>query len=186
MNKNILLNTDSYKASHFAMYPKGCELLSCYIESRGGPYKETVFFGLQAFLIEYLSTPITAADIDEAEGILIQHGLPFNRGSWEYILDKHAGYLPIEIEAVAEGCVIPTHEVLLQIRNTDPACFWLPTYLETALLRAIWYPTTVATVSWDCKRSVFSNISGKLQFLITKQQAHRNSRQLRCSALAAT
>lgn len=152
MNKNILLNADSYKASHFAMYPEGCELLSCYIESRGGPFKATVFFGLQAFLMTYLSTPITTEDIDEAEAVLTQHGLPFNRSCWEHILEKHAGFLPVEIEAVAEGSVVPTHEVLLQIRNTDPACFWLPTYLETALLRAVWYPTTVATVSWDCKR----------------------------------
>jgi nicotinamide phosphoribosyltransferase len=151
MNKNILLNTDSYKASHFAMYPPGCETLSCYIESRGGPFDATVFFGLQAFLLEYLSDPITATDIDEAEGILTAHGLPFNRPAWEYILDKHQGYLPIEIEAVAEGTIVPVHNVLLQIKNTDPACYWLPTYLETALLRAIWYPTTVATTSWECK-----------------------------------
>ena len=29
-----------------------------------------------------------------------------------------------------------------------PAAYWLPSYLETSLLRAIWYPTTVATNSW--------------------------------------
>lgn len=151
MKKNILLNTDSYKASHYLMYPENCEALSCYIESRGGPFDATVFFGLQAFLIEYLSAPITAVDIDEAEAVLTQHGLSFHRAGWEYILSEHNGFLPIEIEAVAEGTAVPTHNVLLQIHNTDPACFWLPTYLETALLRAIWYPTTVATLSWECK-----------------------------------
>jgi nicotinamide phosphoribosyltransferase len=133
------------------MYPPGCEALSCYIESRGGPFPATVFFGLQAYLIEYLSQAITAADIDEAEALLTQHGLPFNRSGWEYILTQHNGFLPIEIEAVPEGTVVPIHNVLLQIKNTDPACYWLPTYLETSLLRAIWYPTTVATLSWRCK-----------------------------------
>ena len=37
--------------------------------------------------------------------------------------------------------------VLATIENTDPECFWLTTWLETALLRAIWYPTAVATQS---------------------------------------
>ena len=39
-------------------------------------------------------------------------------------------------------------QVQLVIENTDPAAYWLPSYLETSLLRAIWYPTTVATNSW--------------------------------------
>lgn len=134
------------------MYPPGCEALSCYIESRGGDYGQVLFFGLQAFLIEYLSDPITAADIAEAENLLSAHGVPFNKAGWEHILQQHNGYLPIEIEAVPEGTLIAPQHVLLQIHNTDPACYWLPTYLETALLRAIWYPTTVATVSWHCKQ----------------------------------
>lgn len=152
IDRNIILNTDSYKASHFNMYPPGCQALSCYIESRGGPFAATVFFGLQVYLIEYLSKPISRAHIDEAEAVLTQHGLPFNRSGWEYIVKTHRGYLPIEIEAVPEGTVVPIHNVLLQIKNTDPICFWLPTYLETSLLRAIWYPTTVATLSLRCKK----------------------------------
>jgi nicotinamide phosphoribosyltransferase len=42
----------------------------------------------------------------------------------------------------------------VQIRNTDPQAFWLTSYLETALLRAVWYPTTVATLSWQVKQSI--------------------------------
>lgn len=152
MTHNIILNTDSYKASHFAMYPPDCEQLSCYIESRGGPFKRCLFFGLQAFLRDYLTKPITAQDIDEAEALLVPHGLPFNRASWEYILSEHGGKLPLKIEAPAEGMLIPAHNVMMQITNTDEACYWLPTYLETALLRAVWYPTTVATLSWHCKQ----------------------------------
>ena len=154
MRKNILLNTDSYKTSHYTMYPPGCEALSCYIESRGGPFERSLFFGLQAFLLEYLSNPITQQDIDEADLLLKPHGLPFNRAGWQYILEKHSGYLPVEIEAVAEGTFVPTHHVMLQIKNTDPNCFWLPTYLETAMLRAVWYPTTVATLSSHCRETL--------------------------------
>jgi nicotinamide phosphoribosyltransferase len=145
--KNIILNTDSYKVSMFKQYPAGTTGVYSYIESRGGRYDQTVFFGLQAFIKEYLLDPITQADIDVADEILTAHGEPFNRAGWQYILDQHNGYLPVVIRAVAEGTVVPVKNVLATIENTDPECFWLTTWLETALLRAIWYPTTVATQS---------------------------------------
>lgn len=150
-NHNLILNTDSYKTSHYLQYPPDTSYISCYIESRGGKFSKTLFFGLQMFLKEYLSKPITREHINEAEDFLREHGLPFNRTGWEHILNKHGGYLPLAIEAVPEGTVMPIHNVMLQVMNTDPKCFWLTTYVETALLRAVWYPTTVATLSWHCK-----------------------------------
>ena len=147
LSKNIILNTDSYKVSMFKQYPAGTTNVYSYIESRGGKYDETVFFGLQAFIKEYLLDPITQADRDIADEILTAHGEPFNRAGWQYILDKHNGYLPVVIRAVAEGTVVPVKNVLATIENTDPECFWLTTWLETALLRAVWYGTTVSTQS---------------------------------------
>ncbi len=47
---NFILNTDSYKASHYLQYPDGTEKVYSYIESRGGEYDKLVFFGLQAFI----------------------------------------------------------------------------------------------------------------------------------------
>ena len=152
--KNIILNTDSYKVSMFKQYPANTTGVYSYIESRGGRYDQTVFFGLQAFIKEYLLEPITQADIDIADEILSAHGEPFNRQGWEYILRVHNGYLPVVIKAVPEGSVVPVKNVLATIENTDPECFWLTTWLETALLRAIWYPTTVATQSWSIKRVI--------------------------------
>ncbi|MEQ3637314.1 nicotinate phosphoribosyltransferase [Alcanivorax sp.] len=149
--RNLILNTDSYKMSHFAQYPQGAEYVSSYIESRGGVYPETVFFGLQAFVKEYLTRPISLADIDEADAVCTVHGVPFNREGWEYIFNEYQGYLPLEIEAAPEGAVIPTGNVMVQVTNTDPNCAWLTSYIETALLRAVWYPTTVATVSRACR-----------------------------------
>ena len=153
-NTNLLLNTDSYKLSHFVQYPPGTSHVYSYIESRGGSYDRTLFFGLQAFLREYLTKPITQRDIDQAEQIARKHGEPFNRTGWEHILRQHNGLLPVAIRAVPEGTVVPTRNVLLTIVNTDPACFWLTSYLETALLRAIWYPTTVATRSYHAKQTI--------------------------------
>ena len=68
--KNIILNTDSYKASHYLQYPPKSEFVSSYIEARGGEYDEVLFFGLQVFIKEYLLTPFTQNDIDEAKDIL--------------------------------------------------------------------------------------------------------------------
>jgi nicotinamide phosphoribosyltransferase len=152
--KNIILNTDSYKVSMFKQYPAGTTGVYSYIESRGGRYDRTVFFGLQAFIKEYLLEPITQADIDIADEILTAHGEPFNRAGWQYILDQHKGFLPVVIRAVPEGTVVPVKNVLATIENTDPECFWLTTWLETALLRAVWYGTTVATQSWTIKQVI--------------------------------
>jgi nicotinamide phosphoribosyltransferase len=152
--KNLILNTDSYKVSMFKQYPAGTTGVYSYIESRGGRYDRTVFFGLQAFIKEYLLAPITQVDIDIADEILTSHGEPFNRAGWQYILDKHRGYLPVVIRAVPEGTVVPVKNVLATIENTDPECFWLTTWLETALLRAVWYGTTVATQSYTIKQVI--------------------------------
>lgn len=154
MYTNLILNTDSYKASHYLQYPPQTSFCSSYIESRGGDYKQLVFFGLQAFIKEYLCKPITKEDIEEAKQVLTSHGLPFNYEDWLYILQEYNGYLPLAIEAIAEGTVIGNNNVLVQVENTDPKCFWLTSYIETALLRGIWYPTTVATLSWHIKQII--------------------------------
>jgi nicotinamide phosphoribosyltransferase len=156
MTYNILLDTDSYKSSHWLQYPAGTEYVYSYIESRGGRWDKTVFFGLQMFLKEYLTKPITMEMIDEADEFWSAHGEPFYREGWEYILKAHNGKLPVSISAVMEGSVVPTHNVLATIVNTDPKCFWLTSFLETALLRAVWYPTTVATNSFVCKQVIKS------------------------------
>lgn len=154
LTHNIILNTDSYKFSQWNQYPAGTEYIFSYIESRGGKHDATVFFGLQAFIKEYMLTPITQADIDEAEEIILAHGEPFYREGWEYILKEHGGKLPVIIKAVPEGTVVPVKNVLATIINTDPKCWWLTSFLETALLRAIWYPTTVATNSYESKKII--------------------------------
>ena len=79
---NIILNTDSYKASHYLQYPPNTDYISAYIESRGCKkynFNKLLFFGLQAFIKKYLLKPITKEDIIEAKDILVSHGLPFNQ-----------------------------------------------------------------------------------------------------------
>ena len=165
MLTNILLNTDSYKASHFKQYPAGTEHVNSYIEARGVSNKapisaeaatgiQIVHFGLQMFLKEYLSRPITQTMIEDAFDIFSAHGEPFNRDGWKYILTKHKGFLPVRIEALPEGTPVPVGTAQVQLVNTDPMVPWLTSYLETSLLRAVWYPSTVATISREMKKLI--------------------------------
>ena len=150
---NILLMTDSYKHSHPYQYPDDANYLHFYLESRGasdGLSSYTKFFGLQYYIKEYLTKPITQVMIDEAEVLLKQHGLPFYRKGFEKIVNKYNGYLPLRIRAVKEGSLIPLHNVLMIIESTDEELFWLPGLLETLLLK-VWYPTTVSTIGYAIK-----------------------------------
>lgn len=152
---SIIVRTDSYKFSQWLQYPADTVNISSYIESRGGE-PESVFFGLQAFIKDYLLEPITMADINRAERIVLAHGLPFNREGWEIIVREHRGFLPLTIQAVPEGTVMPTHNVQVQVRLTedDARLAWLVSYIETCLLRGVWYPSTVATKSRKFKKMI--------------------------------
>ncbi|CAE6747573.1 hypothetical protein R69746_02805 [Paraburkholderia aspalathi] len=150
---NPILNTDSYKASHYLQYPPEASAMFSYIESRGGRYDRTLFFGLQMLIKEYLCRPITPAMIDQAKAFFTAHGEPFNEAGWRYIVEHHNGYLPVRIRAVPEGSVVPTHNVLVTVECDDPEVFWLASYLETMLLR-VWYPITVATQSWHLRNTI--------------------------------
>ncbi|MET8183658.1 nicotinate phosphoribosyltransferase [Streptomyces sp. NPDC005336] len=151
---NIIINTDNYKHCHYPLYPPGTEYISSYIESRGGTYPVTMFVGLQAFIRDYLMRPVTLEDVDAAEYLMREQGMHFNRQNWLGVINDHGGYLPVEIEAVPEGTVLPTRNVLVQLVNTDPKYYWATSFFETALLRAVWYPTSVGTISWLSKQVI--------------------------------
>src|SRR5258708_11348466 len=104
MHPNFLLRTDSYKFTHWKQYPAGTTHVYSYMESRGGMFPQTLFFGLQYYLKHYLQGPVFAKnDINEAEDFCRQHfghdGY-FNRAGWEYLLQKYSGRLPVKIMAV--------------------------------------------------------------------------------------
>ncbi|SCK14671.1 nicotinate phosphoribosyltransferase [Vogesella sp. LIG4] len=150
---NPILNTDSYKLSHWKQYPPGTDGMYSYVAARGGTASHVLFFGLQALLKDYFSQPLTAGDIDEAEALVALHGLPFNRAGFERILALHGGYWPVRIRAVAEGELVPTGIPMITIESTDPELFWVVSFLETALLRS-WYPISVATRSFRAKEII--------------------------------
>lgn len=158
MQTNILQQTDSYKVTHFKQYPPGTETVYSYFESRGGAkFDTTVFFGLQYLIAEYLAGAVVTQEmIDRAADLYESHFGDvslFNRAGWEHILNVHGGRLPLRIKAVPEGTPVPVGNVLMTVENTDPACWWLTNYVES-LLTHVWYPSTVATLSWNVRKRI--------------------------------
>lgn len=155
--ENLILLADAYKYAHHKFYYPGTTQIYSYLESRGGMFNETIFFGLQYFLKEYLQGPsFTQQDLDEADDFLQQvfgRDDVFDKSKFQYVLDKYNGRLPVKIKAVAEGTAIPTGNVLMTIENTDPECYWLTNFLETLLMQ-VWYPCTVATLSNQIRKVV--------------------------------
>ena len=157
-NNNILTLTDSYKTSHWKQYPKGTSKVYSYLESRGGKFNNTMFYGLQYFIKQYLSGQVvTEEKIQRAKKFWDAHLGPnhFNEAGWRHILDKHNGHLPVRIKAVPEGTVVKTGNVIVTVENTDPEVPWLTNFLESILLQ-VWYPTTVGTLSREVKKNLIS------------------------------
>jgi nicotinamide phosphoribosyltransferase len=152
-DESYLFDTDSYKVSHYLQYPPGTKSMFSYIESRGGEYNKTVFFGLQYYLKKYLTHRVTAEEVEEAKVFFEAHGEPFNYEGWMYIVNELKGKLPVRIRAVPEGSVVPTHNILVSIESTDPKVFWVVSWIETMLLR-VWYPINVATRSHKIRQII--------------------------------
>jgi len=154
---DITRATDSYKGTHWLQYPPDTTNVYSYFESRGKPLSWSdyvVFFGLQYFLKQYLAgVVVTQEGLDKSAKRWAAHfgnDKLFNVAGWQHIIDKHGGKLPVSIQAVPEGSVVPTSTPLMTIENTDPECYWLTNWLETILVE-VWYASTIATNSRGCK-----------------------------------
>lgn len=154
---NLCLLTDSYKPSHYRQYPPGVSHVYSFFESRGGRWPETVFFGLQYYLLSYLQHAPSLNDVDRAAKFFQAHfGQEiFNTAGWDRVAVK--GYLPIKIKAVREGIVVPTGNVLFTVENTEPGFEWLTNYIESLLVQ-VWYPMTVATQSREMKKILLAGL----------------------------
>lgn len=171
---NLLLMSDSYKVTHWAMLPPGLGNTESYCESRGGSFPFTMFFGLQYYMKSYLAgQQVTEEKIQEAKEFYAAHfgnADYFNEEGWRYILEKHNGYLPIGIKAVKEGSIVPIKNVLYKIYSTDPKCGWLVKWCETLLMK-MWYTITVSTNSMAAREIIdyyhtMSGVTSAPQFML--------------------
>ena len=150
--ENFILKSDFYKCNHHTMYDKDIKYIHSYLEARGGYSKDIVFYGLQMILKDHFDgVRVEQWMLDDADDIMFSaFGTReyFNREGWQRIIDVHGGKLPVKIDAIPEGTVLPVSNALVTVVNTDPELPWLTNWIETILLH-VWHPTTVATTSYN-------------------------------------
>lgn len=153
MNINSIFDTDSYKMGHAPMLPPGVQYLSSYGTARSdSEWHYSMFTTLQAWLKTL--KPVTMDEVLEANEFMLQHCGVFNLEGWKRVVDECGGILPIRIDALPEGMIVPNRTPLYKIRNTRPGFAWVPQYVESPLLRSVWYGSSVATLSWTVKQDI--------------------------------
>lgn len=169
-SQNRILEADSYKFSQWQVMPDGFDGASSYIEARVKD-KYVVPFGISMWMQKFLSTPLTQAEVDEAEAIAKAHGEPFNKEGFQAILDECSGYWPVVIYGLPEGTVVPSRTPLITIESFGKFA-WVASFLETTLQRAIWYPTTIASIGREMRKQAewfyekYSDNPGLLGFML--------------------
>lgn len=150
---NLLALTDSYNITDFDQWPRGTDAVYLYMESRGGPYGDLVFCGLQYYLQKYFTGQ--AFDLEDIKAFVEMarlHGYRPNEVGLSNLLWKHTGNLPLEIRAVPEGTLCRPGEPMTTIVSTDAEFSWLPTFIGETLLLKLWYPITVASKAFAVKQ----------------------------------
>ena len=154
---------DFYKISHKSLYPQDTELIYSTWTARNSLKKgidEVVFFGLQAFVKEYLIDYFnnnffnrTVEHVVEEYVRVIKYCLDVENPDTQHIKALHnLGYLPVQIKAVKEGTLVPIKCPMITIENTLPEFFWITNYLETIMSNMLWQPTTSATIAYEYKK----------------------------------
>lgn len=157
-NTMPLLLADFYKIGHIAQYPTGTEMIYSTWTPRTSRMKgidKVVSFGIQGFVKKYLidyfnefffHRPKTAV-IEEYTRV-IKYTLGVENPKTDHIEELHdLGYLPIGVNAVPEGTLVPLRVPMMTIHNTHPKFYWLTNSLETLISTELWQPMTSATIS---------------------------------------
>lgn len=160
MKTSPILLKDGYKVGHKFQYPEGTTLVYSNLtprKSRSKEIDEIVFFGLQYFIKEYLIRQFDEYFFQQPkEAVLKQYArridnyLGKDSITYTHIARLHdLGYLPLEIKALPEGCLVPMRVPVFTIKNTLPEFFWLTNMLETLLSAILWKPCTSATTAFQ-------------------------------------
>jgi nicotinamide phosphoribosyltransferase len=176
----ISVLTDSYKASHYLMYPEA-ELMVAYGEFRNSFNKDPednrlVFYGIRYIIENYVAVQWTVKDVEMAGAFYNSHNAgntsyPFPKDLFLKFVQENNGYFPVKIEALQEGSVINIHTPVYQI-FAEKEYSRLVTFLET-ILTQVWYASTVATLSRRTKdlieASFADTVDEEFQFLVNSR-----------------
>ena len=164
---NPFLLTDFYKLTHLLQYRPELRELTSYLTPRGSRLKgvdKVVFFGLSAYvhsyIVENFRENFFTRNFEYCE-CEIREVLELGLGYTDEMIDKtigyfkalHSlGYLPVEINAVPEGTLVPMGVPCLEIKSTNPEFFWVGQALEASLSAAIWHPMVSATIAREYRK----------------------------------
>lgn len=157
-NYPATLLCDFYKISHREQYPEKTEKIYATWTPRTSRLKDVdkvVFFGLQAFIKEYLVNYFdknfferNVEDVVYEYKRVLKNTLGKEEVDSSHIRALHElGYLPIKISALEEGTLVPVRVPMFTIENTVPEFFWVTNYLETLMSCMLWQPMTSATIA---------------------------------------
>lgn len=157
-NTLAMLLCDTYKTCHMRMYPAGLTKLVSYWVPRKSMLKnqdKMVFFGLQAFVKEYLIDYFKKNFFDLSEEEVRKQyteAMEVQIGKANYDLDPilklhKLGYLPLEIRSLPEGTLVPMGIPCIELTNTHSDFAWLPQFLECILQVELWKPCCHATIA---------------------------------------
>lgn len=158
-NTMALLLSDTYKQCHGRMYPVGLTKLVSYWVPRKSMLEtqdKMVFFGLQAFIKEYLIEYFNDNFFTLTENEVLElytDSMDVQIGRENYDLDKiielHSlGYLPLQIRALPEGTLVPMGVPCIEITNTHDDFAWLVQWVECILQVELWKPCCHATIGY--------------------------------------
>ena len=167
MNMNPFLLTDFYKLTHILQYRKELRELTSYLTPRGSRLpniNHVVMFGLQMYVKDYVvdnfnknffqrNFEYCECEIRE----VLELGLGYDAELIEPTINAlrslhELGYLPVEINAVPEGTLVPMGVPCIEIKSTCPNYFWVGQALEASLSAAIWQPMVSATIAREYRK----------------------------------
>lgn len=166
-----LAQTDSYKLSHHGFMDEKTTQISSNLTARSSKHlnvnkdrydDKAVFFGLQAFIKDYLINEWNTKFFSQPKVIVI--------GKFKRLVDAYLGqdavpmahfealhdlgYLPIKIKSLPEGSCVDIKVPFLTITNTHKDFAWLTNYLETVMSCELWKPITTATIVREYRKLV--------------------------------
>lgn len=160
LNTNPLLLTDAYKIGHQLLYPKGTQKVYSTLTPRKNSYfpwdDKMVVFGYEAFFkkikkqfdegfFELEKSEAIEPAIEVISSVMGTDVGDRVRPKFEKL--HELGYLPIKVQALPEGSLVPMQVPVLTIENTNDDFYWLPGYLETSLLAETFVTSTVASTA---------------------------------------
>ena len=149
---------DFYKLSHREQYPNKTEKVFSTWTPRSGKHlpnvKEVVAFGFQGAVKELQETFETnffsksKKEVINEYSRIVNNCLGVDKPYTKHIEELHdLGYLPLKINALEEGTLVPYRVPMLTVENTDNRFFWLTNYIETMFSANLWKTSTTASIS---------------------------------------